>query len=334
MTDKTILPTPTPLSIAVLMGGTSSERSVSLSSGGAVMEALKQAGHHVHAIDAGPDITATIEALKACKPDAVFNALHGPGGEDGAIQGVLEWLGLPYTHSGILASAIAMNKASTRMALQAAGLPVAEGCLITPDELKERAPLPAPYVLKPVAEGSSVGVHILHEDNAAKRHAIAGSWTFGPQILAERFIPGRELTVAVLGDEALAVTEILTPESGGFYDFAAKYQANGSRHVIPAPLPADITDQALTLARRAHQALGCRGASRTDYRYDGDKGELVILEVNTQPGMTATSLLPEQAAARGVSYPLLCHWLVMDALGRAEPLSLHPVPQPEPADGP
>ncbi len=329
MTYTPILPTSTPLSIAVLMGGTSSERSVSLSSGKAVMAALKEAGHHVHAIDAGPDITATIQALKACKPDAVFNALHGPGGEDGAIQGVLEWLGLPYTHSGVLASAIAMNKASTRMALQAAGLPVAEGCLTTPDELKKQAPLPAPYVLKPVAEGSSVGVHIIHKDDAERRTSIADSWTFGPQILAERFIPGRELTVAVLGDDALAVTEILPQESGGFYDFAAKYQANGSRHIIPAPLPAHITDQALALARKAHQALGCKGASRTDYRYNGDSDELVILEVNTQPGMTATSLLPEQAAARGVSYPLLCHWLVMDALGQAQPLSLHPVPLPD-----
>lgn len=329
MTDTNILPTSTPLSIAVLMGGTSSERSVSLSSGKAVMAALKEAGHHVHAIDAGPDITATIKSLKAYTPDAVFNALHGPGGEDGAIQGVLEWLGMPYTHSGILASAVAMNKASTRMALQAAGLPVAEGCLITPEELKQQAPLPAPYVLKPVAEGSSVGVHILHEDDSETRRTIANSWTFGPQILAERFIPGRELTVAVLGDDALAVTEILPQEGGGFYDFAAKYQANGSRHIIPAPLPTDITEQALTLARKAHQALGCKGASRTDYRYDGDSGELIILEVNTQPGMTATSLLPEQAAARGVSYPLLCHWLVMDALGKAQPLSLHPVPQPE-----
>ncbi|WP_077395712.1 D-alanine--D-alanine ligase [Bombella intestini] len=329
MTDTFTLPTSTPLSIAVLMGGTSSERSVSLSSGKAVIAALKEAGHHVHAIDAGPDITATIQALKACKPDAVFNALHGPGGEDGAIQGVLEWLDLPYTHSGVLASAIAMNKASTRMALQAAGLPVADGCLITPDELKKQAPLAAPYVLKPVAEGSSVGVHILHKDDAEQRCSIANSWTFGPQILAERFIPGRELTVAVLGDDALAVTEILPQESGGFYDFAAKYQANGSRHIIPAPLPAHITDQALTLARKAHQALGCKGASRTDYRYNGDNDELIILEVNTQPGMTATSLLPEQAAARGISYPLLCHWLVMDALGQAQPLSLHPVPLPD-----
>ncbi|MCX5614363.1 D-alanine--D-alanine ligase [Bombella saccharophila] len=317
---------PTSQSVAVLMGGTSSERSVSLSSGKAVTAALKEAGHHVHALDVGPDITTTIAALKACRPTVVFNALHGPGGEDGAIQGVLEWLGLPYTHSGILASAIAMNKATTRMALQAAGLPVAEGCLITPAALIDRAPLPAPYVLKPVAEGSSVGVHILHQDDKSTRRTIAESWTYGPQILAEHFIPGRELTVAVLGDTPLAVTEILPQEGGGFYDFAAKYQANGSRHIIPAPLPTSITERALALACQAHHALGCKGASRTDYRYDEQTHQLVILEVNTQPGMTATSLLPEQAAARGVNYPQLCDWLIKDALGQASPLTLTSLP--------
>ncbi len=314
-TSPLTLPTSTPLSIAILMGGTSSERNVSLSSGQAVTKALEEAGHKVHPIDVGNDITQTIAALKACHADVAFNALHGPGGEDGTIQAVLEWLGLPYTHSHVLASAMAMNKATTRMALQAAGLPVAKGCLITPTEFAECAPLNTPYVIKPLAEGSSVGVHIFHEDDATARKKIAHEWSFGPEILAEEFIPGRELTVAVLDDTPLTVTEILPQDAGGFYDFEAKYATNGSRHIVPAVLSADISQQALTLARQAHQALGCQGASRTDFRFDDKTGRLVILEVNTQPGMTPTSLLPEQAAWRGMSYPQLCHWLVLEALG-------------------
>ncbi|MXV44674.1 D-alanine--D-alanine ligase [Saccharibacter sp. 17.LH.SD] len=299
--------------IAVLMGGTSSERPVSLSSGGAALTALKAKGYDAHAIDVGPDIAATITALRHLAPNVVFNALHGPGGEDGRIQGVLDWLSLRYTHSGVLASAIAMDKAATRVALEAAGLPIAKGCVISPTQLYEADPLPRPYVVKPVAEGSSVGVHIVRPgDN--RRQAIAENWSFGDRILAEDFIPGRELTVAVLNDTPLAVTEILPQEAEGFYDFEAKYNAGGSRHLIPAPLPDAITQQALMLASQAHQALGCRGASRTDFRYDEHRHRLIILEVNTQPGMTPTSLLPEQAAWRGMDYPTLCHWMVEDAL--------------------
>lgn len=300
------------------MGGISHERSVSLSSGQSVLTALREKGYDAHAIDVGTDIAHVITQLRQLSPHVAFNALHGPGGEDGCIQGVLEWLSLPYTHSGVLASAMAMNKASTRLALQAKGLPVASGKVITPTQLAEEDPLPRPYVIKPLAEGSSVGIDILHPgDN--RRHAIAQSWKFGEHLLVEDFIPGRELTVSVLRDTALGVTEILPQREEGFYDFEAKYAQNGSRHLIPAPLPHAITQRALKLSCQAHQALGCRGASRTDFRYDEQRQRLVILEVNTQPGMTPTSLLPEQAAWREMDYPTLCHWIVQEALSNSHP---------------
>ncbi|EHH68654.1 D-alanine--D-alanine ligase [Gluconobacter morbifer] len=301
------------MKVAVLYGGTSSERPVSLVSGQAAIDALKEKGHDVTPIDVGPDIAVTISALRSAAPDVVFNALHGPRGEDGTIQGVLEWLNLPYTHSGLRASAVAMNKAATRTLLAAAGLPVAEGRVVTVEELAEADPLAAPYVVKPVAEGSSVGVEIIRPgDN--RRKAIADGWKFGRTALVENFIPGRELTTGVMGDRALAVTEILPAETAAFYDFDAKYKAGGSRHVVPADLPDGVTERALDYARRAHEALGCAGASRTDFRYDDATDRLVILEVNTQPGMTPTSLLPEQAAYRGISYPDLCDWMVREAL--------------------
>ncbi|GAN91644.1 D-alanine--D-alanine ligase [Gluconobacter frateurii M-2] len=303
------------MKVAVLYGGTSSERPVSLVSGEAAISALREKGHDVTPVDIGPDIATTIQALKTASPDVVFNALHGPKGEDGAIQGVLEWLNLPYTHSGIRASAVAMDKGATRILLAAAGLPVAEGRVVTVAELAEADPLPVPYVIKPVAEGSSVGVEIIRAgDN--RRAEIARTWRFGKEALVESFIPGRELTAGVMGDRALAVTDILPAETAAFYDFEAKYKAGGSRHVVPADLPESVTARALDYALRAHQTLGCAGASRTDFRYDDETDTLIILEVNTQPGMTPTSLLPEQAAYCGISYPDLCDWMVREALNR------------------
>ncbi|MCW2266322.1 D-alanine-D-alanine ligase [Gluconobacter cerinus] len=303
------------MKVAVLYGGTSSERPVSLVSGNAAISALREKGHEVTPVDVGADIAVTIQALKEAAPDVVFNALHGPKGEDGAIQGVLEWMGLPYTHSGIRASAVAMDKGATRMLLAAAGLPIAEGRVITPEELAEADPLPVPYVVKPVAEGSSVGVEIIRQgDN--RRAEIAKNWRFGKEALVEAFVPGRELTAGVMGDRALAVTDILPAETAAFYDFEAKYKAGGSRHVVPAELPESVTERALDYALRAHQILGCSGASRTDFRYDDETDTLIVLEVNTQPGMTPTSLLPEQAAYCGISYPDLCDWLVQEALTR------------------
>ncbi|MFT9297382.1 MAG: D-alanine--D-alanine ligase [Gluconobacter sp.] len=303
------------MKVAVLYGGTSSERPVSLVSGNAAISALREKGHEVTPVDVGADIAVTIQALKSAAPDVVFNALHGPKGEDGAIQGVLEWMGLSYTHSGIRASAVAMDKGATRMLLAAAGLPIAEGRVITPEELAEADPLPVPYVVKPVAEGSSVGVEIIRQgDN--RRAEIAKNWRFGKEALVETFVPGRELTAGVMGDRALAVTDILPAETAAFYDFEAKYKAGGSRHVVPAELPKSVTERALDYALRAHQILGCSGASRTDFRYDDETDTLIVLEVNTQPGMTPTSLLPEQAAYCGISYPDLCDWLVQEALTR------------------
>lgn len=310
--------------VVVLMGGTSHERSVSLSSGQAVLQALHACGHDAYGLDVGPDIIETINQLRATAPDVVFNALHGPDGEDGHIQAVLDLLDLPYTHSGLLASAIAMDKAATRLVLKAAGLPVAEGRVIDVATLYEGDPLPRPYVIKPLAEGSSVGVTILHpHDDPEKTHPrhIAETWSYGPQLLVETFIPGRELTVGVLDDPsgniALAVTEILPESTASFYDFKSKYAAGGSQHIIPANLPSDITRKMLDLAKAAHKALGCAGASRTDFRYDAEGNLLAILETNTQPGMTPTSLLPEQAAWRGISYEQLCHWMIMQALDPA-----------------
>ncbi|MBS0983750.1 D-alanine--D-alanine ligase [Gluconobacter cerinus] len=303
------------MKVAVLYGGTSSERPVSLVSGNAAISALREKGHEVTPVDVGADIAVTIQALKSAAPDVVFNALHGPKGEDGAIQGVLEWMGLPYTHSGIRASAVAMDKGATRMLLAAAGLPIAEGRVITPEELAEADPLPVPYVVKPVAEGSSVGVEIIRQGEN-RRAEIAKNWRFGKEALVEAFVSGRELTAGVMGDRALAVTDILPAETAAFYDFEAKYKAGGSRHVVPAELPESVTERALDYALRAHQILGCSGASRTDFRYDDETDTLIVLEVNTQPGMTPTSLLPEQAAYCGISYPDLCDWLVQEALTR------------------
>jgi D-alanine-D-alanine ligase len=304
-------------SVAVLYGGISAEREVSLSSGRQVIAALRQAGYEVRPVEVGDDLAAIIAALTP-KPDVVFNALHGRFGEDGAIQGVLDWLAIPYTHSGVRASALAMDKAAAKAVFAAAGLPVARGRVIDIAELQAADPLPLPYVVKPINEGSSVGVRIVRAgDN--RRAEIAAAWTYGPTAMAEEYIPGRELTVGVLEDRALTVTEIIA-EAGVFYDYESKYANGGSRHVIPAAIDPASFAQALDVALAAHRALGCRGATRADFRYDdteGEPGRLVLLEVNTQPGLTPTSLLPEQAALFGMDFPALCAWMVEHAACRA-----------------
>ena len=304
-------------SVAVLYGGMSAEREVSLASGRQVIAALTGAGFDVRPIEVGPDLGAVIAALSPA-PDVVFNALHGRFGEDGTIQGVLDWLGIPYTHSGVRASALAMDKQAAKATFAAAGLPVAAGRVVPIAELAEADPIALPYVVKPLNEGSSVGVEILRA-GGNRRAEIAAGWRFGAVAMVEEYIPGRELTVGVMGDTALAVTDI-TPAHHDFYDYDAKYAAGGSRHIIPAAVHPAAYASAMDIALRAHQALGCRGASRADLRYDdtaGEPGRLVLLEVNTQPGLTPTSLLPEQAAHAGWSFPALCAWMVEHAACRA-----------------
>jgi D-alanine-D-alanine ligase len=302
--------------VAVLYGGISAEREVSLSSGRQVIEALRLAGYDVVPVEVGPDLSALLAALTP-RPDAVFNALHGRFGEDGTIQGVLDWLGIPYTHSGVRASSIAMDKVAAKTVFAAAGLPVANHRIVDVAALEDADPMPRPYVIKPQKEGSSVGVTIMKPgDN--RRAEIARNWAFGPTAMTEEYIPGRELTVAVMGDRALAVTEITSAR--GFYDYEAKYAEGGSHHVIPAAVHPEIAAQAMEVALAAHQALGCVGATRSDFRYDdtdGEPGRLVLLEVNTQPGLTPVSLLPEQAAFCGVDFPALCAWMVEAAQCRA-----------------
>jgi D-alanine-D-alanine ligase len=303
--------------VAVLYGGISAEREVSLSSGRQVIAALGEAGYQVRPIEVGRDLGAVIAALSPPAPaaptDVVFNALHGRFGEDGVIQGVLDWIGLSYTHSPARASAVAMDKVAARAVFEEAGLPIAQGAVVDMAALAAADPLPRPYVVKPVCEGSSVGVHIVREgDN--RRAEIALGWTHGRQALVEEYIPGRELTVGVMGDRALAVTEITAAHD--FYDYESKYAEGGSRHTVPAVVPQAITEFACQVAVAAHQALGCRGASRADFRYDdtvSEPGRLVLLEVNTQPGLTPTSLLPEQAAYRGIGFAQLCAWMVEHA---------------------
>ena len=292
--------------VAVLKGGPSAEREVSLVSGRECAAALRVAGYDVVEVDAGPDLPARLAAIH---PDCCFNALHGRWGEDGCVQGLLEWLGLPYTHSGVLASALAMDKARAKEAFRAAGLPVAESLIAPAAEVRARHVMAPPYVVKPNNEGSSVGVYIVQE-------AANAPPALGPEmpetVMVEAYVPGRELTVSVMGDRALCVTEIVT---AGWYDYHAKYSPGGSRHVLPAELPEEITAACLDLALRAHRALGCRGLSRADFRWDAARGRdgLILLEVNTQPGMTPTSLSPEQAAHVGIPFPELCAWIVEDA---------------------
>ena len=304
----------TPLHVAVLMGGWSSERDVSLTSGNGVADALESLGHKVTRIDMGRDVAVK---LAAAKPDVVFNALHGTPGEDGTVQGMMDLMGLTYTHSGLTTSVIAIDKELTKQQLVPHGIRMPEGTIVSSESLYEADPIARPYVLKPVNEGSSVGVAIVKErDNyGTPIHRDAhGPWQTFETLLAEPFIRGRELTVAVLGDRALCVTE-LVPTSG-FYDYDAKYTDGLTTHICPADVPADIAEACMTMALDAHRLLGCKGTSRSDFRWDDEKGEagLYLLEVNTQPGMTPLSLVPEQARQVGMSYADLVQAIIDEAL--------------------
>jgi D-alanine-D-alanine ligase len=299
--------------VAVLMGGWSAEREVSLRSGAACAAALESEGFRVTRIDVARDVA---DVLARLKPDVAFNALHGRVGEDGTIQGILEVLRIPYTHSGVLASALAMQKDKAKIVMAAAGVPVAQGFVVDRREAAKRHVLPPPYVLKPVAEGSSVGVIIVKEERSHPPQEIGRpDWTHGDSLLAEQFVAGRELTCSVIDGRATAVIDILSNDHA-FYDYDSKYAPGGSTHVLPADLKENIYHRVQELTLRAHVALGCRGVSRSDFRYDDrpdGTGDLVVLEVNTQPGMTETSLVPEMAADAGYSFGGLVRWMVEDA---------------------
>jgi D-alanine-D-alanine ligase len=298
--------------VAVLMGGWSAEREVSLRSGRACADALSRLGYRVTRIDVGRDIAAVLGTVK---PDVALNVLHGRPGEDGTLQGMLEILGIPYSHSGVMASAVAMQKDIAKQLLRAADVPVAEGLVAARLEVAKKHVLPPPYVIKPVAEGSSVGVFIVAEDHAHPPQELTRpDWTYGDRVIVEKFIPGKELTCAVMGDEALGVIEIVPTVR--FYDYEAKYAPGGSKHILPAPVSPIVYQLSRRLALAAHRALGCRGVSRADFRYDDrieGTGGLVCLEVNTQPGMTETSLVPELAAHAGITFDELVRWMVEDA---------------------
>lgn len=296
--------------VAVLLGGLSPERPVSLSSGAGVAAACRRLGHEVAEID--PQEPDWVEQIKAFAPEIAFNALHGEWGEDGRIQGVLEYLRIPYTHSGVLASAIAMDKAKAKAVFAQAGLPLAKGLVMDRMEAAKAHPMPVPYVVKPNAGGSSFGVFIVREGaNRPPEQLLDPDWSYGESVIIEEFIAGKELTTAVIGGRALAVTEILP--AGDWYDFDAKYAEGGSRHEIPANLPPAVYEACLRHAEAAHNALGCRGVTRSDFRYDPATDRLILLEVNTQPGMTPTSLAPEQAAHAGMDYDALVAWMLEDA---------------------
>jgi D-alanine-D-alanine ligase len=298
--------------VAVLLGGLSSEREVSLVSGAACADALERLGAKVSRVDAGRDLAQVLSALK---PDVCFNALHGAWGEDGCVQGILETLGLPYTHSGVLASALAMDKAKSKAVLAAAGVTVPGGGLFNRFEAAREHVMAPPYVVKPNAEGSSVGVFLVFEGaNSPPQDIVAPSWTYGEEVMIEPYIAGKELAVGVMDGKAMTVTDII-PRTG-FYDYEAKYGDGGSRHVVPADIPPHAFEKALKLSEMAHAALGCRGVTRSDLRYDDVKDILVLLEVNTQPGMTPTSLVPEQAAQQGVDFDRLVLWITEDAYAR------------------
>ncbi|MCT8972580.1 D-alanine--D-alanine ligase [Microbaculum marinisediminis] len=298
--------------VAVLLGGWSAEREVSLASGKACGAALEGEGYKVTYVDVDRDLAIRLGEVK---PDVVFNALHGPYGEDGTVQGMLEIMGLPYTHSGVLASALAMRKAHSRTIFKAAGIPIADGKVVHRLTAAESHVFPPPYVLKPEAQGSSFGVFIVREDQAhPPQELFSSDWKYGDYLLAERYVAGKELTCAVMGNVALGVIDVVPTQ--GFYDYAAKYVPGGSKHVLPAEIKPNVYQEVQKLALKAHRALGCRGVSRADFRYD-DRAEgttgLVCLEVNTQPGMTETSLVPEMAAHAGHSFGDLVRWMVEDA---------------------
>jgi D-alanine-D-alanine ligase len=298
--------------VAVLMGGLSAEREVSLTSGRACAGALERLGAKVSAVDAGRDIAAVLTRLS---PDICFNALHGAWGEDGCVQGVLETLGLAYTHSGVLASALAMDKAKAKAVLAAAGVPVPGGGLYERFEAARRHVMAPPYVVKPNSQGSSVGVFRVFEGaNGPPAGLVAADWTFGDEVMIEPYVPGLELAVTVLGGEALTVTEI--EPRAGFYDYEAKYGEDGSIHILPARIGPEAAARAKRHAAGAHAALGCQGVTRSDFRYDGVNDLLVLLEVNTQPGMTPTSLVPEQAAHMGLGFDDLVLWITEDGHAR------------------
>ena len=296
--------------VAVLMGGWSAEREVSLRSGKACADALARRGYRVSPVDVGRDVAAVFTAIR---PDAALNVLHGRPGEDGTLQGVLEVLGIPYSHSGVLASALAMHKGFAKAIFRAAEIPVADDLVASRFEAGRRHLMPPPYVVKPMAEGSSVGVFIVTEEQRhPPQELYRDDWAFGDQVLIERYIPGKELTCAVLGDRALDVIDIVPATA--FYDYEAKYAAGGSKHILPAQILPNVYQEVRRLALAAHNALGCRGVSRADFRYDDQgTGKLVCLEINTQPGMTETSLVPELAAYAGVTFDELVQWMVEDA---------------------
>jgi len=299
--------------VAVLMGGWSAEREVSLNSGKACADALETLNaYKITRVDVTRDIAAT---LKALKPDVALNVLHGRPGEDGTLQGMLEILGIPYSHSGVLASAVAMQKDLSKSIFKAAGIPVPGGMIAARTEAAKKHLIETPYVIKPIAEGSSVGVFIVQKDHAHPPQELTrADWAYGEQVLIEPFIPGKELTCAVIGDRATGVIEITTTLK--FYDYEAKYAPGGSKHILPAPVSSEVYEECRRIALAAHRALGCRGVTRADFRYDDSKpgvSGLFCLEVNTQPGMTGTSLVPEMAAHMGMSFPELCGWMVEDA---------------------
>lgn len=299
--------------VAVLMGGWVSERPVSLSSGRECAKALKEAGYKVTEIDVDRNVAAV---LKEVAPDVAFNALHGPFGEDGCIQGILEVMDIPYTHSGVMASALAMNKVKAKAVMAAAGVPVTEHLIVNRNEIGREHPMKPPYVIKPINEGSSFGVLIVKEDqDYPPQELTRADWPYPDVLMCERFIAGRELTCAVMGDRALGVIDIV-PVGHGFYDYDAKYLEGGSKHILPAKISPIVYQKIQTLTLEAHQSLGCRGVSRADFRFDEREdgtGELICLEVNTQPGMTPTSLVPDMAAHEGMSFKDLVSWMVEDA---------------------
>lgn len=295
--------------VAVIYGGWSSEREISISSGTQMARAARAGGYEVVEIDATRELARQLEEAA---PEIVLNGLHGPWGEDGCVQGLLEVMGLAYTHSGVLASAVAMDKRKSKAVYAQNGIDIAEDVACTRTEAAARHLLEPPYVIKPIAEGSSFGVVIVREgEGGPPQQLLADDWAYGDRLMAEKFIAGRELSVGIMGERALAVTEITTLRE--FYDFDAKYAAGGSRHALPADLPARVSEAAMAASLKAHQALGCRGVSRSDFRYDADEDRLVILETNTQPGMTPTSLVPEQAAFLGISFEELVAWMIEDA---------------------
>lgn len=298
--------------VAVLMGGWSAEREVSLNSGKACADALERTGHRVSRVDVGHDIATVLQTLK---PDAALNVLHGRPGEDGTLQGILEIVGIPYSHSGVLSSSLAMHKELAKVVMKTAGIPVPEGRLVPRAEAAKKHLMPRPYVIKPNAEGSSFGVFIVTEQHDHPPQELTREdWPYGDEVLVETFIPGKELTCAVMGDVALGVIDIVS--RGAFYDYVSKYAPGGSQHILPAEVPTDIYRKCQQYALLAHKALGCRGVTRSDFRYNttmGPDGELILLEINTQPGMTGTSLVPELAGHAGHGFPELVTWMVNDA---------------------